>query len=293
MPVRFGQEIKIQQSKDKDQLLRWKALVQGNEWFDASYDMSSLEIIETNDIEKAKFLRKILMEAVNLNPEALTINTGISVETQANFDINWGLGSSSTLIANVAKWFRIDPFLLHFNTSGGSGYDIACADATGPLFYTRKGNFPHVEPANFNPDFQDKLYFVYLGEKQRSDVSIENLKHRLENRDDDIESVSEISGELISTHDLEEFEFFICKLEQIMSGVLGIPTIKQSRFQDFSGTVKSLGAWGGDFVMMTWKDGLESLKSYLNPKGLDIVFTFADLKLPDSTGETNFQNRHG
>ncbi len=288
MPVRFGQEIKIQQSKDIDQLLRWKALVQGNDWFDASYDISSLEIFETNDIEKANFLRKILIEAVNLNPKILGHNPGISVETHANFDINWGLGSSSTLIANVAKWFRIDPFQLHFNTSGGSGYDIACADATEALFYTRKGKFYHIEPANFNPDFQDKLYFAYLGKKQRSDVSIEILKHRLENRDDEIERVSEISGELISTHDLEEFEFFICELEQIMSGILDIPTIKQSRFPDFSGTVKSLGAWGGDFVMMTWRDGLESLKSYLNSKGLDIVFTFADLKLPDATGETNF-----
>ena len=282
IPVRLGQELHVDYLPDGNFTLSWNAKVQDEDWFEAVYDIPGFEIIETNDIQKAGFLSNILKAANKLNHGVMKNTRGIAVQTNAGFDINWGLGSSSTLIANIAKWFRVDPFVLHFHVSKGSGYDIACADAQGPIFYQLDGQSPIVEPAHFDPDFKDNLYFVYLGKKQRSDSSIQNLKQRLEGRGQEIERVSEISRELTATHDLEEFEFFINELEEIMSGVLGMPAVKQRLFSGFPGTVKSLGAWGGDFVMMTWRDGMENLKSFLEPKGLDIVFTFDDLKLTGS-----------
>ena len=284
LPVKFGQDLRVQSNDKNDLLLYWQAGVQGKNWFDAVFDLANLEIIETNDIQKARFLKSLLHEANRLNPKTLKNSKGLKILTHANFNIEWGLGSSSTLIANMAKWFKIDPFVLHFKISKGSGYDIACANARTPIFYTLKDQRPNVEPADFNPDFSDQIFFVYLGQKQRSDKSIENLKHRLEKRENEIQRVSEISEELCATHDLDEFEFFINELEAMMSQALGMPTAKESRFTDFPGSVKSLGAWGGDFVMVTWRDGLENLKSWLRPKGLDIVFTFADLILKDTSG---------
>ena len=35
-----------------------------------------------------------------------------------------------------------------------------------------------------------------------------------------------------------------------MSELLDTKTIKELLFPDFSGTIKSLGAWGGDFVLV-------------------------------------------
>ncbi len=279
VPLKFGQTLNVAQSKEPDGQLRWIALVYDEFWFEVIFDLECLEIIETSDLVKAEYLKAILKQAHLLNPKILRNTKGLIIETNANFDINWGLGSSSTLIANVANWFEVNPFDLHFNTSSGSGYDVACANADSPIFYKIKNQHPEIEKVNFNPDFKQNLYFVYLGKKQQSHQSIRNFSGKLEDRDTEIQLISEISAEFTSTHDLEEFEFFIDEHEKIMSGILETPSIKQSTYADFQGSVKSLGAWGGDFVMMTWRGEYEKLKEYLRTKKLDVVFRFDEIVL--------------
>lgn len=279
LPLKFGQSLEVIPNTNADFHLRWKAFVSNSFWFEAVLDVDSLEILESNDLKKATKLSAILKQANILNPQVLKNLKGFDVHTQADFDINWGLGSSSTLVSNVARWFDIDPFNLHFKTSPGSGYDVACARAEGSVFYTLKNGVPLVEKTNFNPDFSDKIYFVYLGRKQDSDKSIIDFTSKLVAKESEIERISEISHELVATHDLEEFDFFIDESEQIMSRVLGIPTVKETTFGDFPGSVKSLGAWGGDFVMMSWKNGIEKLKAYLDTKNLDVVFPFDKIVL--------------
>ena len=279
VPLKFGQSLEVIPDTNNDFHLRWKAMVKNEFWFEAVLDIDNLEVIESSDLKKAKTLSELLKQANSLNPKVLKNYRGLDVITNADFDINWGLGSSSTLIANVAQWFGIDAYQLHFKVSSGSAYDIACANADGPLLYTLKDGAPLVEAADFNPDFSDKLYFVYLGRKQKSDESIVDFASRLKGRNAEIDRISEISRELTATHDLEEFEFFIDEAEQIMSEVLGMPTVKETTFSDFPGAIKSLGAWGGDFVMMTWKDDIEKLKQYLQTKNLDVVFQFDEIVL--------------
>ena len=58
------------------------------------------------------------------------------MNTHLEFPRDWGLGSSSTLINNVAQWAQVDPFELHFKVSNGSGYDIACAKRRYPIVYS-------------------------------------------------------------------------------------------------------------------------------------------------------------
>lgn len=276
-PVRFGQDLVVFQNPDDDFQLSWSAYELDDLWFEARYDLNNLDLLETNDIGKANFLKKILGAAIQLNPNIIRPKGGVSIHTHADFDLEWGLGSSSTLINNIAHWFEINPFHLHFSVSSGSGYDVACADADGPVLYRLMEGKPFVEQADFNPDFRDNLYFAYLGKKQRSHKSIRDFSSRLTSREVEIDRVSEISLELTATHDLDEFEVFIGELEQIMSKVLGIQTIKDTTFAGFEGSVKSLGAWGGDFVMMTWRHGIDSLREYLKSKGLDVVFAFSEM----------------
>jgi len=277
VPLKFGQTLNVAQTKEFDGQLRWIALVNDEFWFEAIFDLESLEIIETSDLVKAEYLKAILKQAHLLNPKNLRTTKSLIVKTNANFDINWGLGSSSTLIANVAKWFQVNPFDLHFSTSSGSGYDVACSNTESPIFYKLNNRNPEIEKANFNPDFKQYIYFVYLGKKQQSHQSIKDFSGKLEGRETEIERISEISTELTSTHDLEEFEFFIDEHEKIMSGLLETPGIKQTTFPDFQGAVKSLGAWGGDFVMVTWRGDLGELKKYLGEKGLNVVFPFDEI----------------
>jgi len=277
VPLKFGQTLNVHQAEENYGQLRWNASVKNEFWFEVIFDLESLEIIETSDIVKAEYLANILKHAHRLNPKILRNTKGIIVTTNADFDINWGLGSSSTLLANVAKWFGINPFDLHFKTSKGSGYDVACAFNDDPIFYKLNNQQPEVTKANFNPDFKQHLYFVYLEKKQQSHQSINDFSDKLKYREKEIERISEISEELTSTHDLDEFCFFIDEHEKIMSGILETPTIKETTFADLQGSVKSLGAWGGDFVMMTWRDGFDSLKKYLCKKGLEVVFPFDEI----------------
>jgi mevalonate kinase len=192
VPLKFGQSLEVIPNTNDDFHLQWKALVKNGFWFEAILDIDSLDVIETSDLEKAIRLSKLLKKANAHNPIALKNAQGFEVLTNADFDINWGLGSSSTLVANVAKWFEVDAFKLHFATSSGSGYDIACADADGPVFYTLNDKQPLIEPAYFNPDFSNQLYFVYLGNKQQSQQSIKDFSDKLENRQKEIERISEI-----------------------------------------------------------------------------------------------------
>ena len=49
-----------------------------------------------------------------------------------------------------------------------------------------------------------------------------------------------------------------------MSEVLELSTIKEAVFEDFNGVLKSLGAWGGDFIMAFSK---ENPTDYFKQKG--------------------------
>jgi hypothetical protein len=53
--------------------------------------------------------------------------------------------------------------------------------------------------------------------------------------------------------------------------------IKEDRFPDFPGEIKSLGAWGGDFAMVVSKEEEKDLLSYFSGKGLNTLFSFEEI----------------
>lgn len=67
---------------------------------------------------------------------------------------------------------------------------------------------------------------------------------------------------------LLDFEKLITAHEAIISKLIQQDTIKAKLFKDFNGTIKSLGAWGGDFVLVTQKTILQPI---LNQKGLKLL----------------------
>jgi hypothetical protein len=52
-----------------------------------------------------------LHEAYKLNPDFITNSNGYIITTELGF-LSWGLGTSSTLINNIAQWLQIDAFTL-------------------------------------------------------------------------------------------------------------------------------------------------------------------------------------
>ena len=284
LPLKLGQSLTIETVCTPS--LQWNAYKPNGPWFSVTMNPENLEIINSDDQPKAEKLSEILKAVKQLNPAAF--KDGLCFETHLDFDPNWGLGSSSTLIANLARWANVNPYELLKLTFGGSGYDIACATAEGPIYYQVKaegpepvkGPAPLVEPIDFNPPFADHLFFVYQGQKQSSSKEIKAFLAQANPIDlhKDIESVSEISRAVPKCESLDEFAMLMQCHERIISRCIGQEPV-QKRFPDFEGVLKSLGAWGGDFILAATHWDKEQVKAYFKGKGLDVVFDYKELVL--------------
>ncbi|PLX06909.1 MAG: GHMP kinase, partial [Marinilabiliales bacterium] len=145
------------------------------------------------------------------------------------------------------------------------------------LLFKIEGDNRIVETVNFNPPFSDKLLFVYLGKKQKSSESIKRFNATAKFSDKEINRISEISHLLIKASNINEFNNLIEEHEEIMSQILNTKTVKSLLFSDLKGSVKSLGAWGGDFVMLSSESSKTDIEKYLKNKGYNTYFTFNEL----------------
>ena len=273
VPTKFGQSLEI--TSTQETILLWKSLtVNGEIWFSAEYNLKDLTIKKSSDKETANTLQQILIEAKKLNPKFLA--TGLMVITNLSFPRKWGLGTSSTLINNIAQWAGVDAHQLLWKSFGGSGYDISCAQHNTPILYHTKNNLPQVKPINFNPAFKDAIYFVYLNQKQSSKKAISTYRDKQFRLNSLISNIDTISSKMIATKELLEFEALIVAHEKLLSEILEITPVKERLFPDYFGAVKSLGGWGGDFVMAT---GNEKTPEYFKSKGFDIIIPFTEMVL--------------
>ena len=284
LPLKLGQTLSVETCHGAS--LQWDAHKPDGPWFSVTLNRETLEIIDCDDLPKAEKLTQILKAVRELKPNAF--NDGLHFETHLDFDPNWGLGSSSTLIANLARWANINPYELLKMTFGGSGYDIACATAEQPIYYHVKnevpepveGPTPMVEPIDFNPPFSDHLYFVYQGQKQNSSKEVKAFLEKTNPIDlqKDIEAVSEISRAVPKCETLDDFGLLMQCHERIIARCIG-QTPVQKRFPDFEGTLKSLGAWGGDFILAATNWDSVQVKAYFKEKGLNVVFDYKEMVL--------------
>jgi hypothetical protein len=88
-----------------------------------------------------------------------------------------------------------------------------------------------------------------------------------------------LTASFVSARSLDEFNRLIEAHEAIMSDILGVKPLKESLFSDFPGAVKSLGAWGGDFIMATFTGTKEALSEYMKTKNIDTLFSFSEIVL--------------
>jgi len=65
--------------------------------------------------------------------------------------------------------------------------------------------------------------------------------------------------------------------EDLVSSVLGKVKVKRELFPDFPGEIKSLGAWGGDFVLAASKAGSKEVLDYFRSKNLETVFGWKEI----------------
>ncbi len=195
------------------------------------------------------------------------------VSTQLEFNRNWGWGSSSSLIDLIAQWTGLDPMELHFETSEGSGFDVACARAGGAIAYQKTGPrsavWNNVASAHWP---HEHFGLVYLGGKQDSQREV--AKIRREPLASELDAISALSRHLASSSNAEAWMQGIDELEDRTASWLGMERV-QKRFPGVRATIKSLGAWGGDFALAVAQDPEDlayfSLNGHLFLKWSDCV----------------------
>lgn len=273
LPTSFGQYMEV--IDDSKTILTWESLDHnGKIWFKADFGLPDLHINhKAGDINVARTLKRILLKAKSMNPDFLELEQGYKVTMKLDFPRNWGLGSSSTLINNIARWSATDAFRLLFESFGGSGYDIACAQNDSAILYSLEKGIPMIKPVAFAPPFRDQLYFVHLNKKQISRDSIKDYRTK-KYESKLIESISEISKHLLYCGHINEFNELLREHESIMGRILETDPVQTRLFPDFFGQIKSLGAWGGDFILAT---GNESTPSYFKNKGFETVISYNEM----------------
>lgn len=278
LPTKLGQELLVSTSS-KHQSIRWKSLLHNQEtWLDCLIQWNAnLEFFCEDSSDEVKKLLSIFGFIAKLKPNLFSSEKGYSFTSTLQFPKNWGLGSSSTLINNLAQWANIDAFALQNFAFGGSGYDIACAQQDSPILFKKTNAHNEITPAVFNPVFKEELFFVYLNQKQNSRDAIQHYRNQSpENVQLAIARVDEITQQLLKVSKIEDFEALLRSHEKIIASMLGQFPIQKRVFSDFNRSIKSLGAWGGDFILAT---GGISEKNYFTQKGYTTIVDFEDMML--------------
>ncbi len=273
LPTKKGQWMKIEPIAEP--LIHWKSYTHTNTlWINAFFSIKNFDPVEANGTELFLIdrIQMILKTMRALNPEFCS--TGYRVTTTLEFNQQWGLGSSSTLIYNLSQWAQVNPFELLDKTFGGSGYDVAVAKAKQSIYYTRNEYNPTIEPVCFNPPFKKELFFIYLNKKQHSQKEVKAYYERHKKLDEKfIQKINDITIAIAEAQTLSKFNDLIEEHEDLIGSLLNQSPIKKRLFHDFEGKIKSLGAWGGDFILAT---GLKS-PLYFKEKGFETIQMFDEL----------------
>lgn len=245
VPTKMGQSLEVVETGNT---IQWKSIDRhGDLWYENEFNITSFAPKRLNEIGKR--LQHLFVEMKTQNPTCWNTSTGFSFTTTLDFDRSWGLGSSSTLISILAQWAKVNPYVLQQRVFGGSGYDIACADARSAIVYERTNAlYPKVTPIPFSPEFKDQLFFVYLNQKQDSQKAVAAFD-RSKLTSSRIKKINTLTAQFLQKVNLQNFQELMLEHEEIIGHIIGMTPLQKRLFTDYNGAVKSLGAWGGDFVL--------------------------------------------
>lgn len=274
-PLKAGQSLDIETGEVQD-CLTFYTSVKGDAWFEAVFHIPSLEIRTTNRPNSAEYIQMILRTAQKLNNRFLKYPSALTARANLDFNVEWGFGSSSTLISNIAWWADVSPFEINRQVSVGSSYDIACARSGSPIFYSYRHHSVFYEPVQFRPLCSDQMWLVYTGKKESTETNLKAQLTGLNPQTKEIEDVSYLSSAFAIADSVEDICRLIREHEKIMSCILKKEPVQTRLFNDFKGAIKSLGAWGGDFCLAVSEEPESYVKQYFEQKGLTTVLSFKE-----------------
>jgi len=272
LPLKSGQKLSVRQGTDSN-ILHWKAIYNEESWFECELSPTDFTVIKSTDPEKASTLSLVFKTIGELNP-GFQPKAGTSFETTLDANPEWGFGSSSTLISLLSQWAGVDAFQLNEMLFNGSGFDIACATAKGPILYT-KGT--PVQPVDLQYPFADQLLLVYSGKKKNTFPEVSSYLQNNKVEANLIDEISSLADQFAACRDLQTFNQLIRHHEALVGNLIGQQPVKERFLDDLKSEVKSLGAWGGDFYLCSGSLPVTELKKYFENKGLNIIFRWNEL----------------
>lgn len=275
VPLKLGQTLEISHTENS-RAFTWKAFQDSKIWFEAVFNPATLQVISTSNPEMALNLKNIIQACIEIMPSFQESLFRKDAVTNLDFSPEYGFGSSSTLVSLLAEWAEVNPLDIHFMVSEGSGYDVACALADGPITYKLRDALPQYQHVHFNPPFRDQLWFAWLGNKQATASHLRKVAGGINPGFEIKYKFSELTKAMIEASGLDEFRRIMEEHEEELSGILGMERIATS-LPDLPGSVKSLGAWGGDFIMIATEFDRNTLETYLAKKGIHILYSYEDL----------------
>lgn len=273
VPTKYGQDLCYEFIDDHQSIIIWKAFHQNILWLEAKIDYKNWNILETNNKEASLFILKVLKNIESISTKKFEKILSYVINTNLEFPSDFGLGSSSTLMSNLAQWAEIDPFVLNEMSLGGSGYDVAVAIEKLAILYQLAEGKRSVQKVNYDPDFKDELILIHLNKKQdtREGISLYKTKEKSQVL---IDEFTQITKDVFEAKKLEDFALNMEKSEKLIGDFLNISPVKEKFFSDCPSFVKSLGAWGGDFVLSS---KFPKYKEYFRDKGFASVFGWSEL----------------
>ncbi len=280
VPLRKGQHFTFRKMRGSD--LHWKCLrPDGKEWFKGVFSLLDFSAQEHTDAAVAAGITQILTGIARQNPDFLADWKGQAVECRLEFEPEWGLGSSATLVHALAEWGEADPWTLLEQTFGGSGYDLACAGADGPLLYQSTEEEIRITPYELEWPFRDQLLLVWSGRKENSRDSIRQHGEALAQWSAaDTRAFTSLTDTIAGATDLDVFIGAMQEHNLRLSTLLNREPVPH--FPDFPGLIKPLGAWGGDFFLAASAMGGKEMKKWFAGKGMSTSFSWKDLVLEES-----------
>jgi len=260
--------------------LQWVSLdYQGKSWFEYTFRPSEPDFkLKLSQDPVAAKLWSLLDFNASLSGLDV-VQPGYKVTTRLEWPRDWGLGSSSSLVVLLSRWFGSDPFVVQQDILGGSGYDIACGLSDEAIIYTLKEGQPKYQPVNTNPTFERHAAFAWLGSKADTDLAIRHFKQLVSAEDitDSIPRVDLITDTVLVSTDAQEMVEALGEHEAIIGSLIQREPIRHKHFKTFPGMVKSCGAWGGDFVLFLGREPSEAfMQKTASSYGLQL-FTPAEL----------------
>ncbi len=269
VPVRFKQHLRVKPQAEP--LVRWTSRHPDKSvWMQAEYDLD-LNMIAGTPANDAGLIRNILSVLKKMNPNLF--RRGYTLETRTEFSREWGMGTSSSLIAVLSKWAQVNPFELLDRTFGGSGFDVAVSLGGKQMLFWREKNRRKWEFVRWQPPFRKRIFFVHLNRKQNTARVVKKFAATAVNPET-IERITQITHQMLETGDMSRFQELMAEHEHIVGKLIGKRPVATRLFPDYDGAIKSLGAWGGDMIMAV---GGSNPETYFRSKGFELIFPFSKL----------------